>query len=264
MIYVATAVHNRYKITQAFVEHLLAQTYKDIFLVLVDDGSADGTADMVSQSFPNSVILKGDGNLWWGGGLDMAYNWLKENVADDDIVWFANDDTDFADDYCEKAAWIMETERLVTGYGISKQTGELVDCAVDYAFPAVEETFIKQTEAHGVCASTRSFFIHGADMRKTGGFHPKLLPHYGSDYEWTMRASRRCGAKIYCTDKLTYLVNEATTGYHDVKKQSLKMLFSKKSVSNPIYKMTFAFLAAPLGKKLASCFIQGKRMLKKI
>ena len=264
MIYAATAVHNRYKITEAFVRHLLSQTYKDIFLVLVDDGSTDGTAEMVSKLYPNSVILKGDGNLWWGGGLHMAYNWLKDNAKADDIIWFANDDTDFADDYCEKALKLMETERLVTGYGISKQTGELVDCAVDYSFPSVEETFLKQSEAYGICASTRSFFLHASDMCKTGGFHPKLLPHYGSDYEWTIRASRKCGAKIYCTDKLTYLVNEATTGYHDVKKQSLKMLFSKKSMSNPFYKISFAFLAAPFGKKIASCFRQGLRMLGKL
>lgn len=264
MIYAATAVHNRYKITEAFVKHLLSQTYKDIKLVLVDDGSTDGTADMVKSLMPDSVILTGDGNLWWGGGLHLAFKWLKDNAADDDIIWFANDDTDFADDYCEKALELMKKERLVTGYGISKQTGELVDCAVDFDFPAVEETFLKQSKAYGVCASTRSFFIHGADMRKTGGFHPKLLPHYGSDYEWTIRACRKCDAKIYCTEELSYYVNEATTGYHDVKEQSLKMILSKKSMSNPFYKISFAFLSAPFGKKFASCVKQGIRMLKKI
>ncbi len=264
MIYAVTAVHNRYKITEAFVNHLLSQNCKEINLVLVDDGSTDGTADMVKALMPDAVILIGDGNLWWGGALHMAYNWLKDNAADNDVIWFVNDDTDFADDYCEKALKILTEERLVTGYGISKQTGELVDCAVDFSFPAVEETFLKQSTAYGMCASTRSFFIHGCDLRKTGGFHPKLLPHYGSDYEWTIRACRKCKARIYCTDELTYYVNEATTGYHDVKEQSIKMLFSKKSVSNPIYKTSFAFLAAPFGKKIASCIYQSVRMLKKI
>ena len=102
MVYAVTAVHNRYKITEAFVNHLLSQTYTEIKLVLVDDGSADGTADMVKSLMPDAVILKGDGNLWWGGGLHKAYKWLKDNAADGDVIWFANDDTDFAADYCEK------------------------------------------------------------------------------------------------------------------------------------------------------------------
>ena len=46
MIHVITAVHNRYSITEKFADRLLAQTYKDIHLILVDDGSTDSTADM--------------------------------------------------------------------------------------------------------------------------------------------------------------------------------------------------------------------------
>ena len=46
MIYVVTAVHDRYRITEKFVENLLKQSYKDIHLLLVDDGSTDGTADI--------------------------------------------------------------------------------------------------------------------------------------------------------------------------------------------------------------------------
>ena len=67
MIYVFTAVHDRYKITEKFVDLLLRQTYKDIQLVLVDDGCTDGTADMVRSKMPDAVIIQGDGNLWWGG-----------------------------------------------------------------------------------------------------------------------------------------------------------------------------------------------------
>ena len=72
MIYVITAVHNRYAITEAFVQRLLEQSEKDWNLILVDDGSTDGTADMVKSLVPEAVILNGDGDLWWGGALHKA------------------------------------------------------------------------------------------------------------------------------------------------------------------------------------------------
>ena len=48
-VYVVTAVHNRYKITERFVNNLLKQTYKNWTFVLVDDGSTDNTALMVKK-----------------------------------------------------------------------------------------------------------------------------------------------------------------------------------------------------------------------
>ncbi len=265
MLYVVTAVHNRYQITKQFVEQLCRQTYQNITLLLVDDGSTDGTADMVKALMPNSVIIQGDGNLWWGGALHLAYKWIKKNASGSDYVWIANDDTAFADDYCEKALRILERrgDTILTGYGVSKQTGKQVDGAVKFVFPECAGYTNENKEAFENCASTRSLFLQANHFIKAGGFHPVLLPHYGSDYEWTIRACRRSKLKVYCTDELKYEANEETTGYHDPKTQSLKKIFSKKSMSNPFYKSNFALLAAPWGKKIASGFVQVRRLVGK-
>lgn len=266
MLYVVTAVHNRYQITKQFVERLCQQTYKDISLVLVDDGSTDGTADMVKALIPNAVVLQGDGNLWWGGALHLAYKWIKKNASCSDYVWIANDDTAFSDDYCASALTILKSrdDILLTGYGISKQTGKQVDGAVNFIFPECAGYRNENTKAYENCASTRSLFLKVSHCIKVGGFHPVLLPHYGSDYEWTIRACRKNKIKVYCTNELMYEANEETTGYHDPKTQSIKKIFSKKSMSNPFYKMNFALLAAPWGKKIASMLCTLTRISKKI
>ncbi len=246
MIYVITAVHNRKKITETFVHLLINQTYKDIVLILVDDGSTDGTAEAVLKLMPNTVILQGDGNLWWGGALHKAYQWICKNGNQNEYVMFANDDTFFEENYIEMAISKLKEEKncLLTGLGISKQSNKVVDGAVvfDYKTTAI----LRRGIGIGNCASTRSLFFRVKDYLKIGGFHPVLLPHYGSDYEWTLRASRKYGYKILCDENVIYYVNEETTGDNSYNNLNRKKLFSKRAISNPLYKFSLIFLATPI------------------
>jgi GT2 family glycosyltransferase len=70
----------------------------EIHVVLIDDGSSDGTSEWVKEAHPWVHLLHGDGNLWWSGGINMgaqfAYNELK---ADFLLLW--NNDTQAAEDY---------------------------------------------------------------------------------------------------------------------------------------------------------------------
>lgn len=249
MIHVVTAVHNRYQITEAFIQCLLKQDYPQIHLLLVDDGSTDGTADMAKRLLPNTTVIQGDGNLWWGGALHEAYKWFKneKTIADDEYVMFANDDTEFAGDYISRAIGILKEQKqvLLAGCGISKQTGMQKDGAVVFDFRTTSCSLEGLTE--GNCASTRSLFFRVGDFRKIGGFHPILLPHYGSDYEWTIRACRKHQYRVVCDLSLQYLMNEETTGDNQYAKLTRKKLMSKRSISNPLYKISYILLVTPLG-----------------
>ncbi len=265
MIYVVTAVHNRYKITEKFVDCLLKQSYKDIKLILVDDGSIDGTSDMVKSKMPDAVIIKGNGNLWWGGSLHKAYLWLCENTDENDesYVMFANDDTEFGNTYIENAIGILRENRkiLLTGYGIGKQTKKQVDGAIDFDFKRLSKVLSKTGK--GNCASTRSLFFKLSDFKEIGGFKPKRLPHYGSDYEWTLRACLKHGYTVVCDDKLSYFANEDTTGDNFYYTLTRKKLFSKRSASNPVYKLNFIFTALPKKYIFAALWYQVIRYFKK-
>ena len=64
-------------------------------IYLVDDGSTDGTSDFVMDIFPDVNIIKGAGNLFWAGGMRLAWKTaLKRKEYDaflllnDDVVLF--------------------------------------------------------------------------------------------------------------------------------------------------------------------------------
>lgn len=63
----------------------------DVTVYLVDDGSSDGTGEAVAERFPGVSILRGDGSLFWNGGMRKAFaNALAKGF--DGYIWF-NDDT---------------------------------------------------------------------------------------------------------------------------------------------------------------------------
>ena len=82
--------YNRREITLSCLAALEKQECNfDVYLV--DDGSSDGTADAVNEQYPQVRILQGDGNLFWVGGMRMAFAEAMKNGYDY-YLWL-NDDT---------------------------------------------------------------------------------------------------------------------------------------------------------------------------
>lgn len=85
--------YNRKLLTLACLKALFNQKLKSevtIDVYLVDDGSTDGTAEAVTQSYPQVKILQGDGSLFWNGGTRLAFaEAIKHDY--DYYLWLNND-----------------------------------------------------------------------------------------------------------------------------------------------------------------------------
>ncbi len=116
MIYVVTPVHNRKEVVRCFLECLRSQTSRDFEIVIVDDGSTDGTSNMVEKEFPEVTLLKGDGNLWWTGGTNLGLQYVLRRASDDDHVLIINDDVEIDPDYLERMlAFAVQHPRALIG-----------------------------------------------------------------------------------------------------------------------------------------------------
>lgn len=250
MIYILLPVHSRCEITRRFIECLKVQTYREFHLVLIDDGSNDGTVEMVSENISALTVIRGAGNWWWAGALQQGYLWLmKQSLPTTDLVVIINDDTEFEADFLEKSIAFMQyrTQTLLQAQCYSSQDGRLLDTGVHVDWRKLSHEVTNNPKRVN-CLSTNALFLTLADFITIGGFYPRILPHYLSDYEFTIRAHHK-GMSL-CTDStVKLLLNEETTAsrkkYSGSLFEQLWQIFSKGSVRNPFFWMVYIILACP-------------------
>ena len=87
--------HNRREITLQCLRSLarIDKTGLDVHIVVVDDGSTDGTSDAIRGEFPETEIVAGDGNLWFTAGTNRGIEAALKHEPD--YVLCINDDEIF-------------------------------------------------------------------------------------------------------------------------------------------------------------------------
>lgn len=82
---------NRKNKTQKCLESLF-KILPDCDVYITDDGSTDGTRDMLHQCFPKVKVISGTGNLFWSRGMYTA--WKEAMKYDYEYFLWLNDDVE--------------------------------------------------------------------------------------------------------------------------------------------------------------------------
>lgn len=93
-IAVLLATFNRREKTLSCMESLYKQELPEgttFSVFLTDDNSSDGTRDALREKYPQVNIFKGNGSLFWAGG--MRNSWAEALKTDADYYLLLNDDT---------------------------------------------------------------------------------------------------------------------------------------------------------------------------
>jgi GT2 family glycosyltransferase len=251
MIHIVLPVHNRAAVTAEFAAALSCQDMGDYRLLLVDDGCSDDTIERVRRLIePQRLhVLRGDGNLWWAGALQLAYEHLRATpVAGDDAVLILNDDVGFAPDFLRRALEVLSEhpDAAIQAVGHDLITGSVDRGAVVDLLALRFRAATAMQPAN--CLSTRGLLMRASTFQRSGGFRPQRLPHYLSDYEFTLRL-RRQGVRLHSDDRFHAAVRLELTGQAAYRRDSLGAFwseaFSNRAKYNPRHMSWFIILTCP-------------------
>lgn len=170
----------------------------ELYAVLVDDGSSDGTGDAVRQAYPWVKVEHGDGSLFWCRGMHRAFDVAMAHGFDY-YLWL-NDDTMLYPDTLARL-FACEAERrertgrpvIVVGSTVDEETGKLTYGGERRASWWRRTSFVKLQPADQAqsCESMNgnTVLISAESAARVGNLDP-AFEHAMGDTDYALRANK--------------------------------------------------------------------------
>lgn len=251
-VFVLIPTRNRKELLLRCIDSLFKQKYKNIEIIIVDDGSTDGTIDILKEK--NVTILQGDGNLWWTGAMRKGVDHIMPISNKNDFILIQNDDTYMGPNYIEDLVSKSNSEkRSILGTPLKdKYSGELQYNSHRFINGLLRPVVIdsKNEILSTDTLSGRGVLIPIEVFYKIGNFS-KVFPHYSADYDFFCRAKKYYNLSIY-TKVITYSTSIKTNLSKSIKskkfitlKEFYDLFFSRKSSNNIVNGILITFLYTP-------------------
>ena len=260
-LFIVIPVHNRKHFTRNCLLSLSAQTFCCFKTIVIDDGSSDGTSEMIQKHFPEVVLLHGDGNLWWTGATNLGIEYILTRAKHDGYILTLNNDTVVRSNYIQTLLYSASKypRSLIGSIFVSDEDESVVvDAGVRVNWVTAKYENLAEGRVYNDILHAGSL-IQKVDVlpgrgtlipieafRKVGLYDFQYLPHYGADYEFSRRASMN-GHKLLINYEAVVISNVKMTGLNNRVNNLrwsdlVKSFFSIRSANNLKYRWNFARL----------------------
>lgn len=201
MIAIVIPVHNRVHLTLQCLTSLARQTYREFRILLIDDGSTDGTNEVVKRHFPELEVLHGDGNLWWTKATNFGISHVLQELGDGDYILTLNNDLVVPNDYLEKmiSCAARHPQAILGSLSVDKKDKNRILWAGSTELPMLRQSILsgiwQVNELPG-----RGMLIPVSVFTEVGLFDDKDFPQYAADYDFSLRAKKQGYSLFLCCD----------------------------------------------------------------
>lgn len=244
-IAVLLTCHNRKQKTIKCLSSFYASTFPDNFifeLYLVDDASSDGTSEAIAEQFSQITIIAGNGNLFWAGGMRLAFE-IAHKSEEYDSYLLLNDDVELQPDFFAK---ILETQKhcfnkykkggIYSG-STKDEKSRLTSYGGSFLFKGINNMaykLLQPTNYPQPCHLTNAniLLVEKEVIEKIGFLDEKFI-HGIADFDFSFRA-HKAGFPVYITPGFCgSCVDDHGNNWSDSKslKQRIKYLKSPLGLS---------------------------------
>lgn len=181
-------VQNRKQITLRCLEHL--QQIGDLTrfeVIVVDDGSSDGTTNSIQNRFSSVTLLRGDGSLHWAGAIARGMQYAHTLDARY-IFWLLPDCLPAPETLTQLLKYLRSKELCYVGASCYRESNaQLIPTGLkggaSLKMREGQDTIVESM--YGFCVGFPTEIVD-----QIGTPDPKQIPSYGADTIYTLRATR--------------------------------------------------------------------------
>ncbi len=233
-------VHGRVEQTLRCLQSLEAGTVVPA-VVVVDDGSPDGTAQIVRRHYPDVVVLAADGHQWWAGATNTGVRDALARGAN--YVLTVNNDGVVDPRAVER---LLAAERVCGPNAIlSARRGDLAQpervrsAGVVFGWDARRPYHRVPAEGDAPirvdACGANAMLVPRACFDQVGLFDAARLPHCWADWDFQLRA-REHGWSVYCIPTSVVLEDTSTRSLRRAPglnlRHALSLVTSRRSASH--------------------------------
>ncbi len=237
--------YNGKKLLDESISSYLGNDYPNFRIVVIDNGSSDGSKEFIENNYPNVFVLRSDNNLGYSGGFNFGldYAFTKQNA---DYVLITNNDIKADKKVVSELVKVAKTDLkigFVTGKVYYYDTPDTLQSVGKYGDKIKwngEHIGNKEIDLGQYDEIKERIFVDDIYMlvskelyRDIGGYDTTFR-FQAEEYDWQARAKKR-GFKIYYThfaklwhkESMTIGKNSAFKAYYDARNPMLVILKHK-------------------------------------
>lgn len=214
-------VHNNKDDTREFLDSLKQVSYPNYKTVIIDDGSTDGTGEMIKQEYPEVILLKGDGNLWSSSATNLGIEKAIEIEAK--YILIVDNDTvvhpEFISalvDTAQKNPGSIIAPKVYFYYDpkrIQSAGWKMTRLKLGYVAIGRDEIDRGQYDSQqDIDCATMGTFVSTDIVKDIGMMDAENMPLYGADQDFVLRARERGYRIIYEPRSMIWHKSGTTAG----------------------------------------------------
>lgn len=247
--------YNRVKVTLECLRSLkreikVASFHYDIYLT--DDNSPDRTGHYVRNKYPDIHVLNGTGDLYWGGGMNMSWEYASGHGGYDFVLWL-NDDMKLVE------GALVSLEKDVINLSRINKSFNLVGTCIGKSTPecityggrnSKGEIIVPNGSPKPCHIFNGNFVLIGTDVQSKLGFIDEIFTHSLGDFDYSLRSLQAGFSSWVCSEIVAQCDRNDTLICFDSAHDFAKRLTSFRAVTgfNIAEYLTYTRRHYPLGQ----------------